>query len=177
MTAVLATPRVSVEIDGARLDGGDAARMTGCRIAQRSGAPDQVELVFAGAAPAGLGIGAALRITVAGAQAPLFTGEVTALEHDLGPDGFLALRVRGYDALHQLRLSAAVRVWTDVTVADIAGELAAAAGLSVQAGADGPTLPRALQHGQSDLDFLAALAARAGLGLHLRQDTLHLHDL
>ncbi|MCW2604778.1 MAG: Rhs element Vgr protein, partial [Pseudonocardiales bacterium] len=42
---------------------------------------------------------------------------------------------------------------------------------------DGPTLPRALQHGQSDLDFLAALAARAGLGLHLRQDTLHLHDL
>lgn len=177
MTAVLAVPRLSVEIDGTDLDDAGTARLTGCRVSQRAGAPDQVELVFTGSAPPGMAVGAALRITVAGSPAPLFTGQVTALEHDLGADGVLEVRIRGYDALHGLRLSGSVRVWSDVTVADVAAELAAAAGLSIQSGADGPTFARALQHGQSDLEFVVALAARAGLGLHLRQDTVHLHDL
>lgn len=175
--AVLAVQRLAIEADGSALDAADSARVTGCRVGQRSGAPDQVELVFAGPAPQRLGIGAALRLSVSGTQAPLFTGAVTALEHDLGADGTLAVRVRGYDALHGLRLSGSVRVWAEVTVADVARELAAAAGLSVQAGAEGPAAPRVLQCGESDLDLLTTLAARAGLGLHLRQDVLHLHDL
>lgn len=177
MTAVLTAPRLSLEVDGTALPGTDAARLTGCRISQRDSTPDQVELVFAGSAPPGMVAGTSLRITVAGSAAPLFTGVVTAVEHDLGADGFLAVRIRGYDALHGLRLSGSVRVWSDVTVADVASELASVAGLSVQCGAVGPTFPRLLQHGQSDLAFLTELVARAGLGLHLRQDTLHLHDL
>jgi hypothetical protein len=177
MTAVLAVPRLSVELGGTAIDGAAAARLTGCRISQRAGAPDQAELVFSGSTPSGMDAGSALRITIAGSPAPLFTGAVTAVEHELGADGVLAVRIRGYDALHGLRLSGSVRVWSDVTVADIATEIASSAGLSVQAGADGPSVPRALQQGESDLEFLTRLAARAGLGLHLRQDTLYLHDL
>lgn len=177
MTAVLVTPALSVEIDGTALRGAEAARLIGCRISQQDCAPDQAELDFAGIAPTGMVAGTSLRITVAGSPAPLFTGEVTAVEHDLGADGFLAVRIRGYDTLHRLRLSGSVRVWSDVTVADVASELASAVGLSVQSGDIGPTSPRAVQHGQSDLEFLTGLAARAGLGLHLRQDTLHLHAL
>lgn len=81
---------------------------------------------------------------------------------------------RGYDLLHRLRKRQPVTAHVNVTVAELASDMTADIGLAVDAVASGGFWPWLLQHRHSDLQFLADLAARAGLYLTVRENVLHL---
>ena len=85
--------------------------------------------------------------------------------------------MRGYDALHRLRKRQPVRAHVQVALADLARELTADAGLTVDAATPGPLWRYLIQHRQSDLELLVELANRCGLHLAVRGSTLHLVTL
>ena len=144
--AVLALPRVIVEVDGGQL----ACRR--CRGADRGrGAPGPV-----GARPSASSRSSTRRPTPTSRRPALPGGVAPAPAcptHDqaavrwrghggrarrTSPTADAMLRVRGYDRLHRLRKRGEPRVHLDVTPSALASELAGAVGLSVDAPADGP---------------------------------------
>ena len=182
MKAVTTIPRPRVTLAGNELARKDLDALRELRVQGALSAPTLCELTFVrqeisvdgGLTPA---IGASLRVELDGREECLFDGEVTALEYGYESDGICRLRIRGYDLLHRLRKRQPVRVHVEVTVADLARELALDLGLDVVADEPGPLWRRLIQHRQSDLDFLADIAARAGLYLAVRGETLHLMSL
>ncbi len=92
----------------------------------------------------------------------LHTGEVTALEAEVGPDGVHAV-VRGLDASHRLFRGTRVEVYRNVTASDVARTVAQRAGMTVGTIDEFPTvLPHVAQAGTNDWDFLARLADEVG---------------
>jgi len=175
-------PEVQVEAEGVSLAAEDLYALVGIRVQQRLSLPALCELTFSDppgplAAAARLEPGTALRVMVAGQQEPLFAGQVTAVEHCYEPAHGREIRVRGYDLLHQLRKRQSVRAHVQVTTRDLAQELVAGLGLTVQAAEPGPLWPRLMQHRQSDLELLQEVAERCGLYLALRGNVLHLLTL
>ncbi len=179
MSALLAMPRLVIELDGVELRAEDAAALSAARVRQVLSRPAVCELTFA--APAGpLARAADLAgapLSLAADGAPLFVGEVTAVEHAYGPAGGHRVFVRGCDRLHRLRQRQPLAVHVEVTPADLARELAAGLGLAVSAASEGPLLTRLFQAGASDLGLLREACERAGLFFTLRGDTLHLLTL
>ena len=182
MKPVSSLPQLDVAIDGEALVAEDLAALSEVRVRGALSVPTQCELTFlnippsfgAGSAPSpGLG----LEIQVRGADVPLFSGEITALEFGYDPSGVRKLRMRGYDRLHRLRKRQPVRVHVQTTAAELARELVADLGLDVVADEDGPLWRRIFQHRQSDLDLLVEVTARCGLYLAMREDALHLITL
>jgi phage protein D/phage baseplate assembly protein gpV len=178
----LAVPAVEVRLDGSPLP--RAVRILSVRVSSRFGAPSQCAVALHDPAgyqswPAPAGLGARLAVCVAGADEPLFTGEVTGVELDRAPDGTTTARVRGYDLLHRLRKRQTLRVLEQVTVASVAQALTGDLGVRVD-GAAGPVLARVVQHRQSDFELLVEVAARGGRlvvldGTVLRLSTLDGH--
>jgi uncharacterized protein involved in type VI secretion and phage assembly len=182
MLSVFAPPRVIVEVAGAQLGNLEAASLTEVVVRQVLSAPGQCELTFVDPSPdadvAGTcAPGSALRLRMPGQDQALFDGEVTAVERSYQPDRGRAIRVRAYDKLHRLRKNGGPRVHLDVTAARLAGDLAGAAGLSVDARADGPSQARVVQTRQSDLELLLDVCERAGLFLDADGDVLRLITL
>lgn len=153
MTSI-ATVSVLVKVDSR-----PAAGVLSVRVASRLDHPAQCEVVLDGT-PTAWPLGAPFSVRVSGYDEPLFEGEVTCVELLRGADGTAGTRLRGYDPLHRLRTRQELRVFQDVTVADLASVLAT--GLTVVAVEPGPKLSRIVQHGQSDLELLTATAARYG---------------
>lgn len=171
-------PVVLVALDGAELPAAQTSSLVGVRVQQRCNVPAVCELTFAegnGALP-DAGLGSALRVGVRGLPDPLFAGEVTAIHHGYAADGNHELRLRAYDNLHRLRKKRQMVAHTDVTPAGIASVLTAGTGLDVRASADGPPTKRLFQRGESDLDVLNRVCARAGLWFSVRDATLYLFD-
>jgi len=182
MTGVVAVPRLIIEAEGSQQSGFLSQTLSAARVQQRLSQPTLCELTFTELRgpldiAAELKPGTALRVLVTGQDAPLFAGQVTALEYIYSADNERLLRVRAYDLLHQLRKRQTVRAHVQATVGDLANELAAESGLSVAAEADGPVWPHLVQHRQSDFELLAGAAERCGLYLTMREDTLHLITL
>lgn len=156
---------VEVTVDGSAVPGELAARVISARVATRLGLPAQCELAYATQRDASADLpvfplGGALTVRVAGNADELFAGEVTCRSFDYTPDGGTVVRVRAYDRLHRLRKSQQLRVFTDVTAVELAARLA---GEPAGSDDDGPTFARIVQHGQTDLELLRQVAARAGL--------------
>ena len=175
-------PRIVITADGAALAAPAYRGLNEVRVQQRLSLPTLCELVFSDPpgsldAAAQLAPGVRLVVQADGQPVPLFTGEVTAVAWVYGPSGQRELRVRGYDLLHRLRKRQPVTAHVNVTVAELASDMAADIGLAVDAVAPGGFWPRLLQHRHSDLQFLADLAARAGLYLTVRENVLHLLTL
>lgn len=104
---------------------------------------------------------------------PLLSGEVTALETELGSDGAYTV-VRGLDHSHRLFRGRRVEAYLQATAADIARKVATRAGL--RAGtidARGPVLEHVAQDGVNDWDFLRRLAHDAGALLSVSDGALH----
>jgi len=182
LNSVAMLPRLAITADGSALPVAAYRGLTEVRVQQRLSLPALCELVFADPLQfldiaARLAPGARLSVAAGDHAVPLFAGEVTALEWVYGPAGQRELRVRGYDLLHRLRKRQPVRTHVSVTLAELASDMAADIGLTVDAADPGPLWPRLLQHRHSDLQFLADLAARAGLYLTLRENVLHLLTL
>jgi phage baseplate assembly protein V len=182
VSPVLSVPRVAVEVDGTLLALDDGATLGSVLVTQRLAAPTVCELAFLDpltpSAPADrVAPGSRLRVGLVEFEAPLFDGEVTAVEHLYEPDHGHAVRIRGYDLLHRLRKHQEPTVRTDVSTEDLAAELAGSVGLGVDAAASGPTWPRIIQHDQSDLELLLDICERSGLFPIVREDTVHLLTL
>ena len=180
--AVLSLPRVVIEGDGGPLGPLEAGALAEVVVRQVLSAPAQCELTFLDPPPdanvAGAFLpGGSLRLRLPDRDQVLFAGEVTAVERVYEPDRGRAIRIRAYDRLHRLRERGAPRVHLEVTPARLAADLASAVGLSVDAIADGPALPRLVQHRQSDLELLLEVCERSGLFLSVDGDTLHLLSL
>lgn len=182
MSAAEAIPAVAVEMDGTPLPEADARALGEVRVHQALSLPTACELAFA--APEGVVVGGgsarpgtALRVRVEGFAAPLFEGEVTAVEHDYGPAGERRVHVRGYDMMHRLRKRQPVRSHVQVNLVELARALVADLGFSVAADDPGPLRQELFQYGQSDLELLAESAARCGCYYTLRETVLHLTAL
>ncbi|MFI7582803.1 VgrG-related protein [Kocuria sp. M1N1S27] len=105
--------------------------------------------------------------------APLLSGEVTALETELGGDGAYTV-VRGLDHSHRLFRGRRVEAYLQSTAADIARTVAGRAGLKTGTiDAPGPVLEHVAQDGVNDWDFLRRLADDAGAVLNITDGALH----
>jgi phage protein D/phage baseplate assembly protein gpV len=167
---------VAVTVDGRAVAGG--VRVLSARVARRFGMPGQCELAVhdpAGYAgfPEPFRLGASLRVAVVGEDVPLFEGDVTCVELVRSGDGTTTVRVRGYDVLHRLRKRQTLRVFENVTAADVARVLTGGLGVRVDGG-DGPALVRVVQHRQNDFELLVEVAARTGHLIVLDGDRLRL---
>jgi phage baseplate assembly protein V len=182
MNPALTLPDIVVRLDGSPLAKEDAGALDEVRVQQRLSLPTLCELAFFNpkGALAGAGSrlgGSKLRVEVEGHADPLFAGEVTAVEYAYQPSRGVQVRVRGYDVLHRLRKRQPVRAHVQVTLLDLAREVVADLGLSVEALEPGPLWQRLIQHRQSDLGLLQEIAERCGLHLALRGNVLHLITL
>src|SRR5437763_313079 len=182
MSRLLSLPEVQVEAEGVALASEELHALGEVRVQQRLSLPTLCELTFSDppgplAGATRLVPGTALRVMVAGQQEPLFVGQVTAVEHCYEPAHGREIRVRGYDLLHRLRKRQSVRAHVQVTTRDLAQELVADLGMTVQAAESGPLWPRLIQHRQSDLELLQEVAERCGLHLAVRGNVLHLLTL
>lgn len=181
MSPVRGLPEVRIEAGGTPLSPADLHCLGSVFVRQGLSLPTQCELVFEDPkgplAAQGLAPGTPLRVSVATHRAPLFTGEVTAVEYVHAAGGAREVRVRGYDMLHRLRKRQPVKAHVQVTLEDIARELVSDVGLSVEAATPGPLWRHLIQHGQSDLDFLVGLAERCGVYLSVTEGVLRLLTL
>jgi phage protein D/phage baseplate assembly protein gpV len=181
-------PPLTVEVAHAPLREGDLDALVSVRVSQRLSAPAQCELTFVDPADQLAGgefpmpgnmmrVRAGSTAAPAGGDALLFAGEVTHVSHSIGPDGVRTVRVRGYDPLHRLRKRQPVRAHVRVTAADLARDLVADLGLSLEATDAGPVWDRVIQSGPSDFQLLVDVADRGGLYLVVHDDVLHLLTL
>ena len=187
MSPRLALPRLTVWAGGAPLPVEALRGLHEVRVVAALSLPTQCDLAFNDPPGplqplAALLPGTALRLEVENFSGPLFSGEVTVQEQAYGPAGERTLHIRGYDLLHRLRKRQPVRSFVQVSLADLAGELAADSGLQLAPGDSGPALSgqvwqEVLQNNQSDLELLAGRAGECGYYLAVRERSLHLLTL
>ncbi len=149
---------VTVELDGTVVE----APVLAVRVVHRFDVPGQCEVTLAGTAWPAYRLGGVLRVTVAGAEVPLFDGDLTCTELSRGPDGATVTRMRGYDRLHRLRRRYRVRVLESVGATELAELLCADLDVTVSGPDDKTRFARLVQDRDSDLDLLVDTAARTG---------------
>ncbi len=160
-----------VHLDGSPLAPDVAARLGSAFVDDSRTVPDLFVLRFLddGAKvleDARISIGSTVRLSVQrsgpGGAEPLMTGEVTAVEVEVGPGGTRTI-VRGYDTSHRLFRGRRVEAYVKVTAGDIARQVAQRAGLKV---GTIDSFPQVRDHvgqgGVSDWSFLRTLAADVG---------------
>ncbi|MGK7872178.1 MAG: phage baseplate assembly protein V [Xenococcaceae cyanobacterium] len=182
MNSLSVLPQLLVEIEGIPLAVTDPYQLAQVRVQQRLSLPTLCELTFVVLTDflpqsAHFAPGSSLHVRVNSEVAPLFMGEITALEYICEPNGGKQLRLRGYDLLYRLRQSQPLRSHVQVNAVNLARELVANLGINVIANATQPVWSLLLQWGQSDLELLEEITERCGLYFTLRQDTLHLFTL
>ena len=182
MNPIITLPEIVIEREGIALSAQETIALGEVRVQQMLLWPTQCQLIFRDP-PGPLGIDTALqpgtmiRVLVRGQRTPLFSGQVTEVEHYYEPSGGREFIVRAYDLLHRLRKNGAVRTHVQVTLDDVAREFAAPHGLAVQSHESAPPIQYAIQHRQNDLQFLQEWADRSGLYFCLREDVLHIFSL
>ncbi len=169
-----------IELDGAPLTAAQASLVEEVVVDDHLHLPDTFEIrVIAEASdgttiPARIGAKVKISALPAGGMMPetLISGEVTALEADLGEHG-KRLIVRGYDLSHRLARGRKTRTFQGVKYSDIATQIAGDA--SVQPGTiddSGPVREFVAQTNQSDWEFLHQLAAEIDFEVAIVDDKL-----
>lgn len=181
MKPVHVVPRVTVRLGGADLFEADATALHTVVVRGALSEPTRCELSFVGPTPGlfdgGVRVGDALELRVAGQDPALFEGEVTSVERVYRPSEARGLVVRAHDRLQRLQKRHTVRAHVQVTAGDLAHELLASEGITVDAQADGPLWRHLLHQWPDDLALLQDVAARSGLYFTLRGSTLRLCTL
>lgn len=160
-------PEVRVSVDGREIDPVAVAALSSLRVRREASAPAACSLMYEDPADAvalerAAQPGGAVVVSVESAPEPLFTGTVVTVESAFASDG-ISVTIRCQDAAHRLRAVSQLRSFVDVSVADLARELAADAGLAVVAAEDGPRLAQLMHDGRSALELLTTVTRRAGL--------------
>lgn len=173
-------PAIEVTAGGAQLDEAAIRSLVEVTVVAEVGCPAAVELCFVEPPlrhPLGWPRAAeALEVRIGGVERPLFTGRVTAIEHEWLPDRGRVLRVRGHDALHALRRRRTPGAARPGRLSDLARALGASLGVPVAVHGDGPAQRDEVRRGESDLVRLRDLADRTGCGFSLDGDTLRVFD-
>lgn len=180
-SAPLRVPRVSVAISGSALDTENTALLGSLRVRREASAPAACELVFEdpadpNALERSLALGSEVDVRIEGMAGSLFRGDLLTVERIFAPDGTVQVTVRCQDATHRLRGDSRLRAFVDVSVAELARELAGEAGIGFEAHAQGPRLPRFVQDGRSSLEVLTQVTRAAGLWWQVIDGKLALFD-
>lgn len=129
-------------------------------------------LAFDAGSELALGAGIAVEAGPLGAQQRIFDGRISALEAIAGEREPPALVVRAEDRLVAARLARRTRIYTDLSLADLAQQIARNLGLNV----DARDLPRVTatfaQFNESDLAFLRRVLARYDCTLRIDAGSL-----
>jgi uncharacterized protein involved in type VI secretion and phage assembly len=179
MTSIFANRPLQVRMDGAPLDEVLARHAVSALVRQILNAPALAELVFADPPHdrlPSLRLGAALAISVGGADT-LFDGEITAIEYQHDVAQGRIVRLRALDKLHRARLRQRARALTELSVADLAEQVASELDLAFRCAERPPIRALIIQHDQSDFDLIVDLARDAGLYLHLEAGEMRLISL
>jgi uncharacterized protein involved in type VI secretion and phage assembly len=171
-----------VEVEGSPLPPEVAALLTSGYIDDSANVPDLFVLRFSdehatvltkGQIKIGARVVLSVQSSGPGGPVPLLSGEVTALEKEVGADGVHTI-VRGLDHAHRLFRGSRVEAYLQSTAADIVRKVAQRAG--IRAGtidASGPVLDHVAQDAVSDWQFLRRLAAESGADLRVTDGALH----
>jgi phage protein D/phage baseplate assembly protein gpV len=177
MTPIAVLPEVRVEIDSQALPKEQVSAISEIAVREELSAPTMCEITFTlqcevpRATP-----GMPLSLWIGDRPDTLFTGEITAVEHCEGAERELC--IRAYDSLWRLRKQQPLRVHTEVTIADLAREVAGPLGCTVETEAvSWPVWRRLIQYRQTDFDLLADLSLRCGAYFHLRAGVLRIMTL
>lgn len=182
MNTLVSPPAMHVQLDGQPLDEQVLDTMESLIVRQGASVPVQAELVFCNPPQsfldAALGInGQSLQVRIEGQEQALFLGLVTAVELKYTSYQSRYLYVRGHDRLYLLDRSRPVRAHFQMSLADLAGELAGALDIDVNVPEPGPVIPTRVQYSQSDLQLLRQEAEKAGLFFLLTGNQLAFFDL
>ena len=182
MKATDRIPLLRIEVAGQPLAPEVARWISSVRVQQRLSMPAVCEIAMHGPmsdrTPIDVAhVGDVVRVVVTGNEAPLFAGEITAMEFDYCGARERELRVRAYDLLHRLDRRQPVKNHVEMSAAALASELTADFGASVRAAESGPRWPRIVQYRQTDLELLREVASRSGLHFTLHENTLTLFTL
>ncbi|MDQ3735388.1 MAG: VgrG-related protein [Actinomycetota bacterium] len=102
------------------------------------------------------------------------SGEITALCVEQGTGGRHELVLTGFDVGHRLARGPKSRSFQQMTVADIAGQIADEYGLDADISATSEVLDHVLQSSETDFAFLRRLAGKVGFDFWITERTLHL---
>jgi len=174
-----ARPRLTVRLDDQALSTALEARLISVVVRQALGTPAVLELSFADVPAAQLaslrpGISATVSVAPGG---DLFSGRVTEIAQDYAPDRGSVFKLIARDALHKLACRESLLTLENVSARDLAERFASDVGLGLQCHESVPKREIAVQHQQSDLDFLNDFAGDAGLYPIVRYAELHLMSL
>jgi uncharacterized protein involved in type VI secretion and phage assembly len=186
-----------IVLGGSPLDPTLAARVVELRVETTAALPDVCTIRFTEASPDGTGelkiidhatfkLGAPLSIQLAkaigGQLAPVFDGEVTTVEAELGAslagEPVLELTVIGHDRSHRMHRRTTTRTFRQTTVTDVARKMAGEHGLKVGtlATVGGGAAEVRHQVGESDWAFLSRLVGNHGGELDIAGGALHIVD-
>ncbi len=105
-------------------------------------------------------IGDAVEGQIGSGSVNLFKGEIISVEPGFQVEGISGMTIRALDHAHRLGRGRKTRFWNDMKDSDVASEVGAECGLSVDADATEETHPYILQRNESNIAFLKRLAAR-----------------
>ncbi len=201
MTTVAAATDLSagrkITIGSSAVDPGLAARLVELRVETTAGLPDVCSMRFTEISPDGSGelrviddarfaLGAPVVVelakAIAGSLQPVFDGEITTIEAELGAsvagDPVLELVVTAHDRSHRMHRRTTARTFRQVTVADIAKKMAGEHGLKVGtiAALGGGAAEERHQVGETDWAYLSRLVANHGGELDIAGGALHIID-
>lgn len=186
-----------IKIKGRELDPAVAGQLLELRVETTTALPDVCTLRFAEADPsasdglptiddATFELGAALVVQLGAASGgrpgPVFDGEITTVEAEMGARGsgepVLELIVTGHDNSHKMHRRTTSRTLRQVTVADVARKLAGEHGLRVGTIATLPGGAAEVLHqvGETDWAFLSRLVRQHGGELDVAGGKLHVVD-
>lgn len=177
-------PEFEVLIDGAPIEPAMQADLMGVAVIEDVDAPgtceirlqawDGVRMQVRWIDDARLREGRAVQVRMGyqGDVRVLFDGDLTGLEPEFAEQESPALVVRGHDVRHRLMRERRSRSFTNMAEADLLDRIAADAGLQARAAQRGAPVAYALQHDQTDLEFLQQRAQDAGSELAVDGRTL-----
>lgn len=102
----------------------------------------------------------------------LFSGEAVAVEPGFQVEGNSTMTIRAMDKTHRLGRGKKTRHWNDKKDSDVAQEVGAESGLSVEIDDTSDVLPYILQRNESNIAFLKRIAARNNFQLRVEDKKL-----
>jgi len=186
-----------VTLNGAPMDPTLGDNIMEVRVETTVGLPDVCTIRLSESAPDGsgqlkviddgrLGLGAKVTVKLAksigGQPGPVFDGEVTMLEAEMGSslagEPVLELNVVAHDLSHRMHRMTTTRTFRQTTVSDIARKMAGEHGLAVGtlAALKGGAAQERHQVGETDWEYLSRLVSAHGGELDVTAGKLHIVD-
>ncbi len=170
-------PAITIEIAGERLDPAAARKITFISVRQVLSQPSVADITFMNPPESfleGVDTKSQTSLSIICDGALLFSGIYSAIEFSCKSSGDELVHIRSFDRLYLMRKQQHIRSHSNVSSANLIGEIANKYGLTINTPVQGPHWPHILQYHQSDLDFITAVSQKAGLYFRLHESTLDL---